>query len=190
MVVAAARLIMNDSFRGSSNVERPCASAGDGGSNPPPGATIRPGSSDAEHLLSKQGVAASQTAPGSTYIYAVVRKEMTGGALLAQYGHAITECLRPEDLPLPEDTRIVVLGATGPQLAGVAMLLAKDGVHHRVIAETEGVLEGVITAIGLVTRDRESLKPILGELRPYRSPANDTGAGAATVASGRPRTTG
>jgi hypothetical protein len=82
----------------------------------------------------------------------------------------VTECLRPEDLPLPSDCRIVVLGATKEQLTGVETLLQKDGIHHRVILETDGPLAGSITSIGLLTHDREALKPILGELRPWREP--------------------
>lgn len=117
-------------------------------------------------------------------LYAVVRKEMNAGALLSQFGHAIAECLRPEDLPLPSDTRIVVLAATKEQLVGVETLLVKDGVHHKAIVETEGPLEGVITAIGLLTRDRDSLKPILGELRPYRNPAPASSLGADNASRG------
>lgn len=97
----------------------------------------------------------------------------------------MTECLLPEDLPLPADTRIVVLGATKEQLAGVATLLAKDGVRHKVIAETEGELEGVITAIGLLTRDRDSLRSILGPpLRPFKDPAPAPSPGADIVVAG------
>jgi hypothetical protein len=104
----------------------------------------------------------------TTCLYAVVRKELTGGAMLAQFGHAVTECLGPQDVPLPADTRIVVLAATKEQLDGIAKLLEKDAVPHKAILETDGPLAGVITAIGLVTREREKLKPILGELRPWR----------------------
>lgn len=111
---------------------------------------------------------------------------MAAGTLLSQFGHAITECLVPQDLPLPLDTRIVVLGATKEQLAGVAMLLLKDGIPHRCVVESEGPLEGVITAIGLVTRDRDRLKPILGELRPYKNPAPAPSHGADIAGAGRP----
>jgi hypothetical protein len=144
-----------------------------------------PGSSTlGEHRLHKPEAPGSNPGRGSTYLYALVRKEMTGGALLAQFGHAITECLHPDDLPLPADTRIVVLGATKEQLEGVATLLVKDGVPHKAIVETDGVLEGVITAIGLLTRNREALKPILGELRPYRNPAGAPSPGADNAAAG------
>jgi hypothetical protein len=105
-----------------------------------------------------------------TYLYAIMRKDLSGGPLLAQLGHALTECLGKDDVPLPLDTRIVVLEATKEQLAGVAMLLSKDGIPHRAVLESDCPLEGVITGIGLVTRERERLRPILGELRTWRQP--------------------
>lgn len=129
-----------------------------------------PGSSVESATLSDgAGGPGATPGPGATYLYAVVRKEMTGGALLSQFGHAITECLRPEDLPLPEDTRIVVLAATKEQFAKALIELSVAGVPHRAINEVDGVLAGVTTAVGLLTRDREKLKPILGELKPFRT---------------------
>jgi hypothetical protein len=127
-----------------------------------------PGSSVSEQPVLNGKAAGSTPARGSTYLYAVVRKELVGGALLAQLGHAVTECLRPEDLPLPSDTRIVVLGATKEQLSEKRQALLNAGVHHTAILETDGVLAGVVTAIGLLTTDRDALKPVFGELRPFR----------------------
>lgn len=140
------------------------------------------GSSEQVEQPVLNGQAGGSSPPrGSTYLYAVVRKEITSGALLSQFGHAITECLRPDDLPLPADTRIVVLGATKAQLEGVEKLLVKDGVPHKAIVETEGPLAGVLTAIGLLTRDRAALVPILGELRRYREPSSAQSLGADIV---------
>lgn len=102
---------------------------------------------------------------GSTYQYIIVRKEFSGGALLAQVAHAAGESVIE---PLPDDVRVVVLVATKEQMASVRDALSAAGVPHKPILETDGPLEGVLTAIGLVTTNRDELRPILGELRPYR----------------------
>jgi hypothetical protein len=59
-----------------------------------------------------------------------------------------------------------------PEAAGSnpAQGLSQAGISYEAILETDGPLEGVLTAIGIVTDDRESLKPILGGLRPWRAP--------------------
>lgn len=131
--------------------------------------TFSPASSEREsdRCLNRE---ASGSSPerGSTYLYAVVRKDLSGGSLLAQFGHAVTECLRAEDLPLPIDTRIVVLAATKEQMAALKLGLHAAEVPHKAILETDGPLTGVITAIGLVTANRDALKPLLGELKVWR----------------------
>lgn len=131
--------------------------------------TSSPASSEQEErpVLNRE-VSGSTPERGSTYLYAVVRKEMTGGALLAQLGHAVTECLHPADLPLPKDTRIVVLAGTKEQMADLKLALHAAQVPHAAVLETDGPLTGVITAIGLVTTNREALRPILGGLKVWR----------------------
>lgn len=107
----------------------------------------------------------STTSTGpTTYQYILARKEMSGGALLAHVAHAAGESVT---FILPGDTRVVVLGATAAQMAEVRLALDAASVPHKVILETDGPLKGVVTAIGLVTTDRDALKPILGGLRPF-----------------------
>lgn len=118
-----------------------------GGSNPPQGST--------------------------TYLFAVVRKDFNAATFVIQFGHALTECLLPEDVPLPKDTRMVVLGATKEEMAKAHFDLDAAEVHHSVVVETDGPLAGVTTAIALLTRDRDELKakvPLLAELRKWKEP--------------------
>lgn len=133
-----------------------------------------PGSSESEErLLLKQEAAGSSPAPGSTYLYAVVRKDFNAATFVVQFGHALTECLEPQDVPLPNDTRMVVLGASKEEMAKVRFDLDAAEVHHSVVVETDGPLAGVTTAIGLLTRDRDELKlkvPLLGELKRWKEP--------------------
>lgn len=138
--------MINPSFPGSSEKERPVLNGEAAGSSPARGATIT----------------------AVVYLYAIVRKEMTGGALLAQLGHACSECVTPDLAPLPKDTRIVVLAATKEELAQTRERLLAAGVPHAAVLETDGVLEGVVTALGLVTLNRDELKPILGNLKVWR----------------------
>lgn len=125
-----------------------------------------PGSSVGEHPISNREVAGS--APAQGYLYGIVRKGFAPIVGAVQLGHAITECLRAGDVPVPKNTRISYLEATKEQLAGVATLLTKDGVHHATVLETDGVLAGCITALGLLTTNRDALTPILGELKPWK----------------------
>jgi hypothetical protein len=103
----------------------------------------------------------------------VVRRELTGGALLAQLLHASADSLKlhlERGGPYPQDTRGVVLVASKEQLAELgAGLVAADQFFH-VVTETDGPLAGSTTAIALITTDREALKPLLGQLRPWRAP--------------------
>lgn len=136
--------------------------------------TSGPGSSGPVEQPVLNGKAGGSNPPrGSMYLYAVVRNELTGGALLAQTGHALTECLRPEDVPLPKDTRIVVLGGSKYQLEVVAEDLTRAGIPFCTVVETDGPLAGSTTAVGLYTRDRDALKmasSTLAALRPWRAP--------------------
>ena len=125
----------------------------------------RPGSSVPEQRLIKPKEVGSNPTRGSTWHYVIVRKEMTGGALLAQAVHAAGESVRT---PLPPDTRAVVLVATKSELALLKLALINAFVDHTSITENEGPLEGVITAIGLVTTDRDSVRPLLSHLKVYR----------------------
>ena len=142
--------------------------------------------------------------------YVIIRKELTGGAALAQVGHAAGESAAlwslsqfrdatasppprrisfgpeegfftpagtelplgcdPLDHQLPVDTRLAVLGATKEQLAQLLDGLLRENVQHSAIVETDGPLQGMVTAIGLVAEDKAALAklvPALAELRPF-----------------------
>lgn len=127
----------------------------------------------------------------SPFHYVIIRKELTGGAALAQVGHAAGESaalhvlskvkvageplsfgnkvvrVMPDDFDplvhqLPDDTRLAVLGATKEQLGQVMDALLRENVPHKAITETDGPLAGMVTSIGLVTDDKASLAPLLG----------------------------
>jgi hypothetical protein len=128
---------------------------------------ISPGSSGPEEqLLDKQKVGGSNPPRGST-LYGIVRKGFKANIGAAQLGHAVTECLTKDDVPVPKDTSIVYLEATKAQLAAVVTLLSKDKVPHATVIETAQPLAGMLTAVGLITRDRDSLKSILGHLEKW-----------------------
>ena len=139
---------------------------------------MSPGSSESEeHLLFKEEKAAgSNPAPGSNvWLYILIRKELTGGALLAQVAHAASEAASQYTIErgheLPSDTRACVLGCTKEELAKARYDLTADSVSYRAIEETDGALAGVVTAVGLVTLDKAALAPALGGLRPWRAVA-------------------
>lgn len=108
------------------------------------------------------------------WLYVVVRRELTGGALLAQVAHAASEAAAAwgatEGRPLPTDTRAGVLVATKAELEATREALDARALPHARIDETDGPLAGSTTAVGLVTFDRDSLRPILGALRVWVAP--------------------
>jgi hypothetical protein len=73
-----------------------------------------------------------------------------------------------EKCQLPGDTRAVILGATKDQMAELLDGLDRAHVPHKAIIETDGPLAGMITSVGLVTENRAALKPLLGELKPFK----------------------
>lgn len=154
--------------------------------------------------------AAPPPAEASAYHYIVIRKDLSGGAALAQVAHAAGESAslhsllkvtsvslpvteprpisfggergffleRPpvdadpmalfEKYQLPGDTRAVILGATKEQMAELIDGLSHANVPHKTIIETDGPLAGMITSLGLVTENRAALKPLLGNLKPFK----------------------
>lgn len=114
---------------------------------------------------------------GSTFHYIVVRRELTGGALLAQAVHAAGESAslhtQRTGLPLPDTTRAVILVASKDELAKARFDPEEAEEDFVAITETDGPLAGSTTALGIVTQDRESLRtavPMLAQLRPWRAP--------------------
>lgn len=104
--------------------------------------------------------------PSGTWQYIVVRKELSGGALLAQVAHAAGNSV---DGALPLDTRVVILTATKEQMAKAVADIDAAKISFFRMDESDGPLAGVTTALGVVTNDKERLKPILGHLRPWRA---------------------
>lgn len=140
----------------------------------PPGHPIRPDSSGSteEHLVSNEKAAGSTPARGS-YIFLVVRKDFDVPNGLVQMAHALTESLMPWDLPIAKDTRMAFLGATKEELSVIRGHLEAAGIRHTAIVETDGALAGCVTAIGLLTRDRDALKtaaPLLDKLKRWKEP--------------------
>ena len=136
----------------------------------------RLGSSPAERPEHREvaGSVPARGFPTATWLFVVVRKEMTGGALLAQVAHASSEAasqyVDEHGHEIPADTRACILGVTKEQMATVKFDLEEGCFSHRVVLETDGPLAGVVTAIGIVIDNRELVKPILGQLRPWRAP--------------------
>lgn len=132
-----------------------------------------PGSSEKERPVTNREVGGSSPPRGSTYHYVIVRRELSGGALLAQVLHAsgesVAEWLRLEG-PFPRDARGVVLVATKEQLAAVIDQFTEKKFAFARINETDGPLAGSTTAVGIVVADREFVNPILSHLKPWRAP--------------------
>lgn len=133
----------------------------------------RPPSSEKERPVFNREVPGSSPGEGSNFWhYVVVRRELTGGALLAQVLHASADSLKMH-LELggsyPQDARGVVLVATKEQLADLGSALVGLGQHFHVVTETDGPLAGSTTALALITSNRDALKPALSHLRPWRA---------------------
>lgn len=136
-----------------------------------------PGSSVPEQQVSNLKEGGSNPPRGSTYLFLVVRKDFDVPNGQVQIAHALTECLEPADLPIPKDTRMAFLGATKEELATVRAGLEQAQIRHAAIVETDGPLAGCVTAIGLITTDRDALKtavPLLdgqaGGLKRWKEP--------------------
>jgi len=108
----------------------------------------------------------------------VVRRELSGGALLAMVAHAAGESV-PVFGKLPTDTRVVVLVASKEQIAEIVHVMATMTTSSEVVAgysailETDGPLTGSFPAVGITTPNREKLRqllPLLAELKPWSKP--------------------
>ena len=101
--------------------------------------------------------------------------------MLAQVAHAAGESAAKLGRALPLDTRVVVLGASAAEMHEIVEFLALPGssdpakvaalqaiAAEQAILETEGELAGVHTAIGIVTFNRDALRPLLSHLKPFR----------------------
>jgi hypothetical protein len=104
--------------------------------------------------------------------YLIVRKELSGGPLLAQLAHAAGYSAAQLGAPLPERTRVCVLSATKEQFGEIygRLSLRSDLVGKTLYAmyETEGQLSGSYTAMGFLTSDKQSIIEVIGHLKPWR----------------------
>lgn len=150
-----------------SNEERPVPNGEAAGSTP-----ARGSSPTVQRSAGVQNPGETNGNPRASYQYIVVRKELSGGALLAQVAHAAGESA-DKCAGLDSMTRVVVLGATKDELVQLAAQLEKQTITSAFarILETDGPLAGSVTAVGVVTSMREELKlqvPILDALKPWR----------------------
>ena len=109
----------------------------------------------------------------SWWHYILVRKELAGGAAMAQACHAAAYSANQLDKQtIPEHTRMCVLAASKEQMAAIAeqLLTRSDeiGATLNIFKECEGELSGVITSIGFLTSDKEKVRTLLAELKPWR----------------------
>lgn len=163
---------MNTSRPDSSEKEHPAFNREATGSSPVRGSTAQPAQEQHPATVPTQQ-AGAPVAGVAVWHYVVVRRELTGGALLAQVLHASADSTKmhlERGGLYPFDTRGVVLVATKEQLADLGVGLVHAGHFFHVVTETDGPLAGSTTAIALITTDREALKHLLGQLRPWRAP--------------------
>lgn len=101
--------------------------------------------------------------------YVVVRKELSGGPLLAQVGHATGYSAAQLGAPLPARTRICVLQATKEEFGEAygKLILRSDEVGKTLYAmyESEGKLAGCYTAMAFLTSDKQSIIDVVGDLK-------------------------
>lgn len=165
---------INDSRPPSSEKERPVLNREVPGSSPGEGSNLT--EVPARESLGGAALLKSDAQAVSPVLkhYIVVRRELTGGALLAQVVHAAGESACAVGVNtgrlLPGDTRAVVLVATKAQLEELDRnTLNRSDVQTFVIKETDGPLAGSTTAIGFFSDDPSQAKALVGHLRPWRA---------------------
>ena len=104
-----------------------------------------------------------------------MRRELAGGALLAQVVHAAGESAAAFGVNtgehLPSDTRAVVLVATKAQLEDLdSSTKNRSDVQIFFMRETDGPLAGSLTAAAFFSTGPEKAKALVGHLRPWRAP--------------------
>lgn len=105
--------------------------------------------------------------------YVIVRKELSGGPLLAQLGHATGYSASLLGKPLPLRTRICVLQATKEEFGEAygKLILRSDEVGKTLYAmyESEGQLAGCYTAMAFLTPDKQSIIDVVGGLKLWKA---------------------
>lgn len=154
----------------SSEKERPVSNGEAPGSSPGEGSTAQH-ERRVEPADRPQEVAGAPVG-GVLKHYVVVRRELTGGALLAQVVHAAGESAAAFGVNtgrlLPSDTRAVVLVGSKAQLEDIVWATVhRSDVQPFVIRETDGPLAGSTTALGFFCDDPAKAKALVGHLRPW-----------------------
>ncbi len=106
----------------------------------------------------------------TTFAYCIVRKELTGGALLAHVFHAGREANGP---PASEDERVCILVASKAEMEALAAELTARGVPFKACVETDGPMAGSTPSIGFsfLAADKPAFKPVLGHLQVWSEKA-------------------
>jgi hypothetical protein len=109
--------------------------------------------------------------PETLYHYIIVRRELSGGALLAQVTHAAGESASKWSLStthsLADTTRAAVLVASKEELESVLTKLAASLIIHQRIDETDGPLKGSTTSVGFIAPKSEFVKALVAGLKPW-----------------------
>lgn len=156
----------------SSEKERPVSNREVPGSSPGEGSSAH--TQPEQHPATAPTHLAGAPVAGPLWHYVVVRRELAGGALLAQVVHAAGESAAAFAMNtgrhLPNDVRAVVLVATKDQMQAIIdEHQYRSDTQFFPIVETDGPLAGSTTAIGFTPTTKEHLTPILGHLRPWRA---------------------
>jgi hypothetical protein len=124
------------------------------------------GSSSVEQRIENGNGGSQPSQRANTWLYILVRNELSGGALLAHVAHAAREALGPAPT---EDERAVVLTCSKEQMRKACEEMDAQGIPYKACIEVDGPLAGTIPSVGVAVADKETVRPIFKELRPWRA---------------------
>lgn len=150
------------------------AQASIGASRTPPSTSAQHNQKQDRSTVPNQLAGAPVVRESGCWHYIVVRRELTGGPLLAQVVHAAGESASAFSMNtgrhLPRDARAVVLVATKEQLALlVEQVQFRSDLQVHIITETDGPLAGSTTALGFIVSEKGIATEFVGHLRPWRA---------------------
>ena len=127
---------------------------------------------DVETVVPGTSVPAQNLSPKSTtevvlYHYAIVRRDLPFGVVLAQTVHAAGESV--QGMLVPPSTHAVVLAVSDEKsLLDVEAKLLKAGIEIAAIRELDEPYCGQLMTIGVKPQTREKLRKLLGSLPLYK----------------------